>query len=311
VSAAALDTRPTAAGAPAPALRPRRRHQSRDQRFWTVVRWASIVFFLVIAVFPTVIMIGLSFRPGAELLKTPWQILPSLSEFTTDTYSRVLRSPSDGGFGFAGYIGNSLFVSGSTVVASLAVGVFAAYAATRLRFRGSGTVNVGIILVYLFPPLVFAVPLFVTFTKLGMRPSFTALILIYLSSTLPLVIYMLRNYFRSIPVELEEAARIDGASRWRIIRSIILPLARPAIVTVGFYAFMSAWDEFMFALLFLVEDRSSWTVSLGINQLESNLGTPTTVLMAGCVIITIPLVILFSVAQRSLAEGLTSGAVKD
>jgi multiple sugar transport system permease protein len=286
------------------------RIRGRDERFWTVVRWLSIAFFVVIAVFPTVVMIGLSFRPGAELMKTPAQILPSASEFTFDTYSQVLRSPESGGFGFAGYITNSLFVSFSSVIVALAVGVLAAYAATRLRFRGSGPVNVGFILVYLFPPLIFAVPLFVTFTKLGLRPSYTALILIYLSSTLPLVIYMLRNYFRSIPVELEEAARLDGASRARIIVSIVLPLARPAIVTVGFYAFMSAWDEFMFALLFLVEDRERWTVSLGINQLESNLGTPTTVLMAGCMIITVPLVLLYSFAQRSLAEGLTSGAVK-
>ena len=284
--------------------------RGRDERFWTAVRWLSIAFFLVIAVFPTVVMIGLSFRPGAELMKTPGQILPSGSEFTFDTYAQVLRSPDSGGFGFGGYIGNSLFVSFSSVVVSLTVGVLAAYAATRLRFRGSGPINVGFILVYLFPPLIFAVPLFVAFTKLGLRPSYTALILIYLSSTLPLVIYMLRNYFRSIPVELEEAARLDGASRARIIVSIVLPLARPAIITVGFYAFMSAWDEFMFALLFLVEDRERWTVSLGINQLESNLGTPTTVLMAGCVIITVPLIVLYSFAQRSLAEGLTSGAVK-
>jgi multiple sugar transport system permease protein len=293
-----------------PRRRARRAH-AHDHQFWAVVRWASIAFFVVFAVFPTLVMVGLSFRPGAALMRTPAQILPSLAEFTLDTYARMLRSAEAGGFGFTGFIANSLLVAGSTVVVALVVGVFAAYAATRLRFRGAGTINVGIILVYLFPPLVFAVPLFVIFTKLGMRPSFVAVILIYLSSTMPLVIYMLRNYFRSIPGELEEAARIDGASRLRVIASIVLPLARPAIVTVGFYAFMSAWNEFMFALLFLVEDRDYWTVSLGIHQLEGNLGTPTTVLMAGCVIITVPLVIIFSFAQRSLAEGLTSGAVKD
>jgi multiple sugar transport system permease protein len=282
-----------------------------EERFFRIARWVSIVFFVCLTGFPLLVMLGLSFRPVSSLLNEPGRLLPRFSEIDLDGYTRILSSREDGGFGFAGFIGNSAYIAGVTVVCSLSFGILAAYAATRLRYRGASFINASIIMVYLFPPLVFAVPLFVMFTRLGMRPSFTAVIIIYFAYTLPLALYMLRNYFSSVPVDIEEAARIDGASRFGVIRHVIVPLSAPAIATVGIYVFMSAWDEFLFALLFLVEDRDSWTVALGINQLEANVGTPTTVLMAGCVVITIPVVVAFSLVQRFLTEGLTSGSVKD
>lgn len=289
----------------------RGRRRSSEEKVFGTLRWASIAFFLFIAVFPVVVMIGLSFRPAASLLREPARVLPRAEEFSLDAYARVLTPRSSGGFGFGQFIGNSVMISISTVAGALIVGVLAAYAATRLRYRGSKLINVGILLVYLFPPLVFAVPLFVVFTRMGLRPSFLAVIVIYLAFTLPLALYMLRNYFSAIPLEIEEAARIDGATRPQVIRHVVAPLSMPAIVTVGFYVFMAAWDEFLFALLFLVENRDYWTAALGINQLENNVGTPTTVLLAGCVVITVPLVIVFGVVQRYLTEGMTAGAVKD
>jgi multiple sugar transport system permease protein len=282
-----------------------------EERFFGIARWVSIAFFLTIAVFPMVVMISLSFKPIATLVQDPGNILPSPGEFSTDTYERILASPAEGGYGFTQFIQNSAFISGATVVGVLILGVLAAYATTRLRYRGSRAINTAIILIYLFPPVVFAVPLFVFFTRLGMRPSFTAVIIIYFAYTLPLGMYMLQNYFRSIPLDLEDAARVDGASRLQVVRHIVTPLARPAIVTVGIYVFMAAWDEFLFALLFLLEDRESWTVALGINQLEAVGGTPATVLMAGCVVITVPVMVVFSFAQRFITEGLTTGATKE
>lgn len=285
------------------------RHQL-EEKFFGVARWLSIGFFLTITVFPMVVMVALSFKPIAALMRSPGNILPTPQQFSTDTYTQILTSRADGGYGFARFIQNSAFIAGVTVIGVLVLGVLAAYAATRLRYRGSTTINTAIILIYLFPPLVFAVPLFVFFTRLGMRPSFFAVIIIYFAYTLPLGLYMLRNYFRSIPVELEDAARVDGASRLQVIRHVVAPLAAPAIATVGIYVFIAAWDEFLFALLFLVEDTDSWTVALGINQLEAVGGTPATVLMAGCVVITVPVIIVFSFAQRFLTEGLTTGGVK-
>ena len=121
---------------------------------------------------------------------------------------------------------------------------------------------------------------------------------------------MLRNYFDTVPVSLEEAAAIDGCSRLGVMWRISLPLAKPAIMANALYVFMIAWNEFLFALLFLVEDRDRWTVSLGISQLAGSIEVPDTVLMAGSVILTLPIVVLFFASERLLTEGLTAGAEK-
>ena len=132
----------------------------------------------------------------------------------------------------------------------------------------------------------------------------------YVAQTVPISIYLLRNYFETVPVSLEEAAAVDGASRWTILTRISLPLAMPAVVANALYVFMIAWNEFLFALLFLAEDRERWTVSLGLSQLAGSIEIPTTVLMAGSVLLTLPIVVLFFLAERLLVEGLTSGAEK-
>jgi multiple sugar transport system permease protein len=123
-------------------------------------------------------------------------------------------------------------------------------------------------------------------------------------------IYMLRNYFDTIPASLEEAAAIDGCGRLGILRRISLPLAMPSIMANALFVFMIAWNEFLFALLFLVEERDNWTVSLGLSQLSGSIEVPTTVLMAGSVIITLPIIAVFLAAERLLVEGLTAGAEK-
>jgi multiple sugar transport system permease protein len=164
--------------------------------------------------------------------------------------------------------------------------------------------------VYLFPTILLAIPLFVMFTRMGLRGSLIGLVIVYISQTLPVSIYMLRNYLATIPESIEEAAAIDGLSRLQIVRKVMLPLAAPAVMATALYVFMIAWNEFLFALLFLVENRESWTVSLGLAQLAGGIEVPKTVLMAGSVVLTAPIVILFYAAERMLTEGLTSGAEK-
>ncbi|MEO3777985.1 carbohydrate ABC transporter permease, partial [Micromonospora sp. B11E3] len=131
-----------------------------------------------------------------------------------------------------------------------------------------------------------------------------------IAQTLPVSIYMLRNYLSTIPVSLEEAAAVDGYTRLQTIRKIVLPLAAPAVMANALYVFMIAWNEFLFALLFLVEDRADWTVSLGLAQLSGGIEVSKTVLMAGSVVLTLPIVIIFFAAERLLTEGLTAGADK-
>ncbi len=281
-----------------------------EEQVFGVLKWVSVVFFVIICLFPLVYMVALSFKPIQELLLDPAKWWPTLEQVVSlDTYKAVLRPVDQGGFGFLTFIRNSTIVAVSTVILTLGVGILAAYSAARLDFFGKRTISLGILMVYLFPIVVISIPLFVMFSRIGLRGSLYGLILVYLASTLPVTLYMLRNYFYSIPEELEEAGMVDGLSRFGVIRRITIPLAAPAIAAVGLYVFMIAWNEFLYALLFILEKRDLWTLSLGLQQLDGQ-EVPKTILMAGSVIISIPVIFLFFIAERFLTEGLTAGGVK-
>ncbi len=281
-----------------------------EQRFFAVGRVLSVVFFVAVTVFPLVYMVSLSFKDVSLLLQDPGDFLPTWGEFTRfEPYRRVLRSVENGGFGFFRYIRNSGIVSVLTVLLTTGLAIFAAYAAARLRFRGKQAVSTGILLIYLFPAVVTAIPLFVLFSRLGWRDHLWALAVVYLAQTIPLALYMLRSHFQSIPNELEEAAMVDGLTRLRTIWKVTIPLSAPAIAAVMLYVFMIAWNEFLFALLFLADQPTLWTLPLGLQQLNS-VEVPQTILMAGSVIISLPVVILFFFAEQHMTEGLTAGGVK-
>lgn len=275
-----------------------------------VLRWVFIAIFLAATLFPFYYMVLLSVRPIESLLLEPARVWPTVHDLTVSTYKNVLTPVSNGGQGFLTFLGNSGLIALATVAITLAVAIPGSYAVSRLRFMGRRKVSFLFLAVYLFPSIVLAIPLFVFFTRIGLRGSLIGLIFVYISQTAPVAIYMLRNYFETVPYSLEEAAAVDGASRLRIIWSISLPLARPAVVATALYVFMIAWNEYLFALLFLIEDRSRWTVSLGLAQLAGSIDIPTTTLMAGSVILTVPVVILFLISERMLVEGLTAGADK-
>jgi multiple sugar transport system permease protein len=274
-----------------------------------VLKWLTILFFLSITVFPFLYMVLLSFRSIADVLQNPGDVIPSVSEITLDGFRDVLRSTENGGQGFLRFIGNSALVAVGTVVFTLGLAVPGAYAAARLDFFGKRPISVLFLSVYLFPGIVLAIPLFVLFTRLGLRDTLPGLVIVYLAQTVPVALYMLRNYFETIPVSLEEAAAVDGLSRLGTIWRISLPLSLPALAATGLYVFMIAWNEFLFALLFLVTERDAWTVSLGVSQLVS-VEVPTTTLMAGSILLTVPIIVLFFLAERLLVEGLTGGAEK-
>jgi multiple sugar transport system permease protein len=289
-----------------------RRRWSRyeiEVRTLRVLRPLGIAFFVLIALFPFYYMVLLSMRDISEIVESPGSILPPLGDISTDAYERVLRSTDEGGEGFVRFLINSALLGLGTVVVTLFVSILGAYAVARLDFFGRRKVGFLFLSVYLFPPILLAIPLFVAFSKMGLRGDLWVLVIVYVAQTLPVCVYMLRNYFETVPVSLEEAAEVDGATRLEIIRKITLPLAMPAIAATGLYVFMIAWNEFLFALLFLVEERNNWTVSLGVSQLK-NIETPATTLMAGSVILTVPIIVLFMFAEKLMTEGLTRGAEK-
>jgi multiple sugar transport system permease protein len=280
-----------------------------EMRALRILRPLGIAFFVAITVFPFYYMVLLSMRELSAVIQSPGSILVGLDELSTDAYSEVLRSVEDGGQGFIRFLLNSAGLAIATVFVTIAVSILGAYAVARLDFFGRRKVHFLFLSVYLFPPILLAIPLFVAFSRLGLRGELPPLVIVYVAQTLPICIYMLRNYFESVPVSLEEAAEVDGATRLQVIRKITLPLAVPAIAATGLFVFMIAWNEFLFALLFLVEERNNWTVSLGVSQLQT-IETPATTLMAGSVILTVPIIVLFLFAERLMTEGLTRGAEK-
>jgi multiple sugar transport system permease protein len=281
-----------------------------EVRVLGVLRWVVIAGLMLFTLFPFYYMVLLSFRDLSALVQEPGRLLPTLEEFTVTTYRNVLASTESGGQGFLRFMGNSGVIALGTVALTLLFAIPGAYAVARLRFPGRRQVSVLFLAVYLFPSILLAVPLFVFFTRIGLRGELAALLLVYVSQTVAVSIYMLRNYFQTVPASIEEAAAVDGAGRFTIMRRITLPLAMPAILANGLFVLMIAWNEFLFALLFLVEDRSRWTVSLGLSQLAGSIEIPTTVLMAGSVILTLPIVVLFFASERLLTGGLTAGAEK-
>jgi multiple sugar transport system permease protein len=311
---ATLSTDSSAAPPPRPARAvQRRRRWSRNTvevRVLGVLRWVVIVGLMLFSLFPFYYMVLLSLRDLTSLVQDPGRLLPTLAELTTETYRNVLASTDSGGQGFLRFMANSSVIALGTVVLTLAFAIPGAYAVARLRFPGHRQVSALFLSVYLFPSILLAIPLFVFFTRVGLRGSLAALLLVYVSQTVAVSIYMLRNYFQTVPASIEEAAVVDGASRATVMWRITLPLAMPAILANGLFVLMIAWNEFLFALLFLVEDRPRWTVSLGLSQLAGSIEIPTTVLMAGSVVLTLPIVVLFFSSERLLTGGLTAGAEK-
>ncbi|MFB7776049.1 carbohydrate ABC transporter permease [Streptomyces bauhiniae] len=281
-----------------------------EERFFGVARWCVIAFLVVITVLPFYYMLLLSLKPIDALLVDPGSLWVSARDLTLDTYRNVLKSSDAGGQGFLGFLANSALVSLGTVALTLVAAVPGAYAVSRLKFFGHRQVSALFLAVYLFPATLLAVPLFVIFARLGLSSSLVGLAVVYVAQTVPVSIYMLKNYLVTIPYSVEEAAALDGCSRLQTLRKVILPLALPSLMATGLYVFMIAWNEFLFALLFLAASPGKWTVSLGLAQLSNGIEVPKTVLMAGSVVLTVPVVLLFFAAERLLTEGLTSGADK-
>ncbi|MGW6062484.1 carbohydrate ABC transporter permease [Streptomyces sp. NPDC055189] len=281
-----------------------------EERLFGALRWVVIAFLAVITIVPFYYMLLLSVKSIDSLLLDPGSLWVSAKEFTLSTYENVMKPQSEGGQGFLQLLLNSALVSLGTVALTLIAAVPGAYAISRLKFFGSRQISAMFLAVYMFPATLLAVPLFVMFAKLGLSSSLAGLAIVYVAQTVPVSIYMLKNYFVTIPYSIEEAAALDGCSRLQALRKVILPLALPSLMATGLYVFMIAWNEFLFALLFLAADPEKWTVSLGLAQLSNGIEVSKTVLMAGSVVLTIPVILLFFAAERLLTEGLTSGADK-
>ncbi len=268
------------------------------------LRFLGLVFFILMVVFPFYWMIVSSFRPLEEILLNPGNLRLDLRNVDFGAYRAVLFE-----HGFFRYVSNSAYVSVITVLLSLTLATIGAYAVTRLRFRGRELMSTSILLIYMFPAIVLVIPLYVIFSRMGLRDSIHVLIFVYLAQTLPVALYMLRTYFQTLPPEMEDAGLIDGCSRFSVIWRIVIPLSAPALASVALYTFMIAWNEFLFAFMFL-DTPEKFTLSRGIVQLEGSVHLSKQLVMAASVIVTLPILVLFLVFERRLVGGLTAGAMK-
>ena len=267
-----------------------------------------VLFYLLVAViivfnlFPFVWALLSSFRPSSELFST--KLLPT--QLTLAHYQAVFK---DARF-VAGLI-NSIIVAGCTVLIALGLGSLCAYALGRLPFRFKGPVLYLVLTMTMFPTIAVLSGLFVMLKTLSLFNTRQGLIVTYLIFTMPFTIWVMTQYFRSLPKELEEAAYVDGASPLKVFWDILLPLTLPGLVSTGLLAFIAAWNEFLFALTFTVTDTMK-TVPVVISQFSgsSSFEQPWGSIMAGSMVVTIPLVILVMIFQYRIVEGLTAGAVK-
>jgi multiple sugar transport system permease protein len=210
---------------------------------------------------------------------------------------------------FLVWFGNSVLVAAVSTAISVAFAALAAYALSRLRFRGAGLMTTAVLIVYLLPGTLLFIPLYQILSEIGLINTYGALISTYPTFLMPFATWVLIGYFRTIPVELEEAAMIDGASRLYAFWRITLPLAMPALLSVSLFAFTTAWNEFLFAFVFITSE-SLRTLPIGLQSLVVGDILPWGKLMAASLLTAIPVALLYAYAQRYLVEGLTVGAVK-
>lgn len=272
-----------------------------------------LTFFLTSILFPFYWMVSSSFKTQAEIGGRQPVYVPSALRL--DAY-RELFDPSHPSFqNFGANVLNSLMVSIPTALVAVVLSVLGAYAIARLKFRGKNVLLNGVLMVYLLPGVLLIIPLFSMLANFGDRLGFNVqdnlgvLIVTYLAQTLPVAMYMLTNYFRTIPDEIEQSALIDGCNRLGVIWRVTLPLAIPALISVFIYTFMIAWNEFLYALVFL-NSRELFTMPIKVNTIFNDPSPRPHVVMAASTIMTIPVVVLFLALERFLEEGLTAGSVK-
>ena len=271
------------------------------------VLWGlAFVVFTVMVALPFYVMVMTSLKSQQAILQNPLDFSIDIAQGPKALFRSYVELFTQ--YRFGTFLLNSTIVSVATVLITLAFSIPGAYAVARLRFPGQAFLSRSILLIYMVPAIVLVIPLYAVFSQAGLRNSLTGLMIVYPATTIPVALYMLQGYFRGLPAELEEAGLMDGLSRLGVILKITLPLSLPALASVSLYVFMIAWNEFLFAFMFL-DDLDIFTLSRGVVSLNSS-EVPRQHLMAGAVIATVPVLALFLWFERFLVAGLTAGSVK-
>jgi multiple sugar transport system permease protein len=269
-------------------------------RGWVIATYLALAFFVIWTIVPFIWMALASIKTNKEIYDD-FTIVPKTVYF--GHYVTLL------GGKFAIWLRNSAVVSITATTISITLGALGAYSLTRLRFSGRRVVALGLVFTYLVPQALLFIPLFQVVATMGLSDTLGALILVYPTITLPFCTWLLMSYFKSIPVELEDAALIDGCNRFGVLWRIVLPLSTPAIVVVCLFSFTQAWNEFLYALV-ITNSLSTRTVTVGLTQMLGEDVFYWGQMMAGALLTAIPPVIMYILAQRLVIKGLVVGGVK-
>ncbi len=276
--------------------------KKKDPWWLTVLIYLILMVFTLVAVYPILRVISISLRPGNLLHSTSLRLIPRNA--TLDSY-RVLFTEKP----FLRWLLNSTVVSGMLTLLGVGLASTAGYAFSRFNFKLKEAGMISVIMTQMFPVTMLLIPLFVMLIHLHLYDTFIGLVIAYSATVLPFCIWQMKGYYDTIPVSLEEAARIDGATHFGAFYRIVLPLASPALVITALFSFMGSWSEYLVAAVIL-NDRRLFTLPLGLKQFQSNFDPEWGLYAAGAVVVSIPVILLFLFLSRWLISGLTLGSVK-
>ena len=259
---------------------------------------AALLFFTA---FPFVWMIATAFKLPNEIFLSPPEFFPRT--FTLANIERLFAETR-----FGAYLANSVLVAATTVLLTLVIAVPGAYALTRFRFRGRESVSGTILLTYMFAPIMIIIPFYVLMRTLGLANTHAGLVLAYTAFCLPFALWLLRTYFQGIPLELEEAAMTDGASRVQTVRDVLLPLALPGVIATGTFTFILAWNDYIFARVLLAADELK-TLPVGIADLYNASVVDWGMIMSAGMLVLVPVLAVFGFLQKYLVAGWGTGGI--
>ncbi|PWK16573.1 carbohydrate ABC transporter permease [Tumebacillus permanentifrigoris] len=277
---------------------------TRNKLVNRIILYTLVTLTVVTTVFPFLVMLSTSLKSNEDAISVIPHLIPSTITFE---HFRDVLNPSV--FPFWTYFKNSFEISFITALLSLIVGIMGAYSFARLEYKGRGVLQKGVLMIYMFSGVLLVVPLFKMVNLAGLYDTKLSLIITYLVLTMPVTLYMLGNYFRTIPESLEEAALIDGLSRVQVIYKIVLPLSMPAIVSVFVYVFMIAWNDYLFASVFITSE-DNMTLPIGLSHLFHTKHYVWGRMMAASLLTALPVVLMFGFMERYFTGGLTDGGVK-
>lgn len=285
-----------------PKPRPSRAPQYRGDRLLNMLSYAVVLVIVVFTVSPIVWTFLTSLKPEADIITTEMQYFPQ--RVTFDNYINLWSRSN-----FPALIGNSLITTVLTLIMCLTLGTLASYSLSRYRFRGRGALLLFYLVIRMFPVVLLIVPLFIVLRNLKLLDSQFGLALAYSTFLLPLCVWMMKGFFDAVPPDLEDAARVDGCTRLEALVRIVLPLVRSGLVATAIFVAISAWNEYLFALMLTTSQRSrTWPVGLQLMVGEFQL--PWGTFSAGGIISIIPVIIFFAFIQQSIIRGITAGAIK-